>query len=139
MWLDGDGRQSSFGTQILHPFVDVEVAYNASGVWHKALFQLDTGLSRTSVLPSIVKEIGSPKNGTVRLSGAAGWQDFSCHICLIRFPGCPREAIGVNAVTLDHPLANTGAGGLLGMDALAQGTLHLAGGAGPSFFEIPVA
>lgn len=138
-WLNGDGQERRDPRELVHAFLDVEIAYNANGPWFTTTFQVDTGLSKTSVLPSLLKQIGSPKTGTVKLSGAAGWQEFSCHICLLRFPGYPDQAIGVEVATLDHPLGNTSAGGLLGMDAMLQGTLHLDPSGGPSFFEIPVA
>ncbi|GEM_PF-2319210 len=132
-WKDDQGKIDS--RTFAHPFIAVEVSAPGLRKWQSADVMIDTGLSRTSFSPGILSLCGATAHGTVQLSGSQGAQDFSTFRLELRFPSFPLGIIATEGASMDHPLGNTGAGGLLGMDVLRLGRLVI-DPTGDSFFSL---
>src|SRR5690606_2289163 len=118
-----DGSEVISDGSPAHPFVDVLIGAQRI----ETLAMLDTGLSRTSVAPSLLSQIGAQPTGSVELSGNTSTQVFRTFRTELRFKQVPHLGIDIEAATMDHPLGGFDCHALVGVDVLILGSLRLEG------------
>lgn len=119
-----------------HPFMNIEVAGVEGGPWLPIKAMIDTALSRTCLKAEFFPKINSPSVRAISINGASGWQEMPVHWFHLRFPQFPMGTIKVEGLAQHAPLY--GAEGLVGMDVISHGTLHLDRVSGDSYFNLPL-
>lgn len=138
-WRNVSGEIVSDASDFAQPYINIEVANPSQSKWVLVKALVDTGLGKTSIHRTIISSLDCPFEGSVRVSGSSGWQDFDTYSMLYKFPSVPNVcATGVFSA-MDEPIGDGRILGAIGMDILRLGRLVLAPQNGLSFFELPAA
>ncbi|WP_421461296.1 hypothetical protein [Agrobacterium tumefaciens] len=138
-WRDASGNIVSDASDFAQPYINIEVSNPSQSKWVLVKALVDTGLGKTSIHRDIISALNCPHEGSVRVSGSAGWQTFDTYSMLYKFPSIPDVCAPSVFSAMDEPIGDGGILGAIGMDILRLGRLVLAPQNGLSFFELPAA